>query len=219
MRAARHAWRPQPAHESVKMWKARRQSSTSAVAAGAIILSATGLSPACGKQLRQHHGPLPVRRKASARASPQHDSVVWNQAAQLSHTTPNSTTCARGSNGCGFHRRGGAALTFLQTGHMHASAERWRRRRIGLVRLRSPEVRALLPPSYSLNVGGLGYSRGSKKYIAGGDTKCCCMGRLTRLNQLKLAYFSPNIDEFSRVRVPKSGHRAQSGRTITRSCV
>eukprot|EP00964_Phaeocystis_antarctica_P040100 scaffold22938_cov56-Phaeocystis_antarctica.AAC.4 len=58
-----------------------------------------------------------------------------------------------------------------------------------------------------------------KKCIAGGDTKCCCMGRLTRLNQLKLAYFSPNIDEFSRVRVPKSGHRAQSGRTITRSCV
>ena len=88
------------------MWNARRQSSTSAVAAGAIILSATGRSPTCGKQLRQHHGPLPVRRKASARASPQHDSVAWNQDAQLSHTTPNSTTCARGSNGCGLHRRG-----------------------------------------------------------------------------------------------------------------
>eukprot|EP00964_Phaeocystis_antarctica_P129563 scaffold93409_cov79-Phaeocystis_antarctica.AAC.1 len=57
--------------------------------------------------------------------------------------------------------------------------------------------------------GGLGSSRGSKKCIAGGDTECCCMGRLTRLNQLKLAYFSPNIDEFSRVRVPKSGHRAR----------
>eukprot|EP00964_Phaeocystis_antarctica_P053840 scaffold31620_cov73-Phaeocystis_antarctica.AAC.3 len=41
------------------------------------------------------------------------------------------------------------------------------------------------------------------------------MGRLTRLNQLKLAYFSPNIDEFSRVRVPKSGHRAQSGRNYS----
>ena len=106
MRAARRAWRPQPAHESVKMWNARRQSSTSAVAAGAIILSATGRSPTCGKQLRQHHGPLPVRRNASARASPQHDSVAWNQDAQLSHTTPNSTTCARGSNGCGLHRRG-----------------------------------------------------------------------------------------------------------------
>ena len=88
------------------MWNARRQSSTSAVAAGAIILSATGRSPTCGKQLRQHHGPLPVRRNASARASPQHDSVAWNQDAQLSHTTPNSTTCARGSNGCGLHRRG-----------------------------------------------------------------------------------------------------------------
>ena len=132
VRAARHAWRPQPAHESVKMWKARRQSSTSAVAAGAIILSATGLSPTCGKQLRQHQGPLPVRRKASARASPQHDSVAWNQAAQLSHTTPNSTTCARDSTGVGSTGVGtiGAALTFLQTGHMHASAERWERRRI-----------------------------------------------------------------------------------------
>eukprot|EP00964_Phaeocystis_antarctica_P149236 scaffold116300_cov72-Phaeocystis_antarctica.AAC.2 len=31
--------------------------------------------------------------------------------------------------------------------------------------------------------------------------------------------FQPNIDEFSRVRVPKSGHRAQSGRTKTKPCV
>ena len=139
MRAARRAWRPQPAHESVKMWNARRQSSTSAVAAGAIILSATGRSPTCGKQLRQHHGPLPVRRKASARASPQHDSVAWNQDAQLSHTTPNSTTCARGSNGCGLHRRGHcrrSAHLFANWAHarlggaLAASPHRYRRQRL-----------------------------------------------------------------------------------------
>eukprot|EP00964_Phaeocystis_antarctica_P104681 scaffold69795_cov58-Phaeocystis_antarctica.AAC.2 len=44
--------------------------------------------------------------------------------------------------------------------------------------------------------GGLGYSRGSEMCIAGWDTERCCMGRPTRLNQLKLPYFSPNIDEF-----------------------
>ena len=94
---------------------------------------------------------------------------------------------------------------------LHSSA-------VGLVAM--PGISAQSPWTDSMTwPGGLGYSRGSKKCIAGGDTECCCMGRLTRLNQLKLAYFSPNIDEFSRVRVPKSGYRAQSGRTITRSCV
>ena len=45
---------------------------------------------------------------------------------------------------------------------------------------------------------------------AGWDTECCSMGRLTRLNQFKLAYFGPNIDNLVG-RVPKSGHRAYSG--------
>eukprot|EP00964_Phaeocystis_antarctica_P008352 scaffold4499_cov31-Phaeocystis_antarctica.AAC.1 len=86
---------------------------------------------------------------------------------------------------------------------LHSSA-------VGLVAM--PGISAQSPWTGSMTwPGGLGYSRGSKKCIAGGDTECCCMGRLTRLNQLKLANFSPNIDEFSRVRVPKSGHRVQSG--------
>ena len=94
---------------------------------------------------------------------------------------------------------------------LHSSA-------VGLVA--TPGISAQSPCTDSTTwPGGLGYSRGSKMCIADWDTERCCMGRPTRLNQLKLAYFNPNIDEFSRVRVPKSGHRAQSGRTITRSCV
>ena len=70
---------------------------------------------------------------------------------------------------------------------LHSSA-------VGLVAM--PGISAQSPWTDSMTwPGGLGYSRGSKKCIAGGDTECCCMGRLTRLNQLKLAYFSPNTDE------------------------
>ena len=46
-----------------------------------------------------------------------------------------------------------------------------------------------------------------------------CSGCSSNTAKLELAYFSPNIDEFSRVRVPKSGYRAQSGRTKTKPCV
>ena len=57
--------------------------------------------------------------------------------------------------------------------------------------------------------GGLGYSHGSEVCSVDWDTECCSIGRLTRSNQLKLAVLRrisaqiANIDELSRVRVPK----------------
>ena len=64
----------------------------------------------------------------------------------------------------------------------------------GLVAM--PGISAQSPCTHSMTwPGGLGYSCGSEICSAGWDTECCSMGRLTRLNQLKLAYFSPNIDE------------------------
>ena len=64
----------------------------------------------------------------------------------------------------------------------------------GLVAM--PGISAQSPCTHSMTwPGGLGYSCGSEICSAGWDTECCSMGRLTRLNQLKLAYFSPNTDE------------------------
>ena len=79
-----------------------------------------------------------------------------------------------------------------------------RRRRIAMDPLHSsaaglvamPGISAQSPCTHSMTwPGGLGYSCGSEICSAGWDTECCSMGRLTRLNQLKLAYFSPDIDE------------------------
>jgi len=104
---------------------------------------------------------------------------------------------------------------------MDPSAHRFRRP--GGISAQSPSKHSMTSP------GGLGYSHGSEMRSADWDTcwdtECCSIGRLTPEFSLTpgpnavesaqtgdiAAYFSPNIDEFSRVRVQKSGHQAQSG--------